>query len=110
MPAFEAAANGPLQGSWATKPSPWWSCDYVHDPRSAIVDGSLHPGDRRQPASRSTPGNVTTSGLQLPPVPDLACHCGRCGGALGAMARPVFPAPAPSHFDAIISSPIGQYA
>ena len=37
--AFEAAANGPLQGILGYETQPLVSCDYVNDSRSAIVDG-----------------------------------------------------------------------
>ncbi|MFM7313007.1 MAG: type I glyceraldehyde-3-phosphate dehydrogenase, partial [Cyanobium sp.] len=37
--AFEAAANGPLQGILGYETRPLVSIDYVNDSRSAIVDG-----------------------------------------------------------------------
>ena len=37
--AFDAAANGPLQGILGYETRPLVSIDYVNDPRSAIVDG-----------------------------------------------------------------------
>ena len=37
--AFEAAANGPLQGILGYETRPLVSVDYVNDPRSAVVDG-----------------------------------------------------------------------
>ena len=35
---FEAAANGPLKGILGYEPRPLVSCDYINDPRSAIID------------------------------------------------------------------------
>lgn len=36
---FQAAADGPLQGILGYETRPLVSCDYINDPRSAIVDG-----------------------------------------------------------------------
>ena len=56
--AFEEAANGPLQGILGYETRPLVSVDYVHDSRSAIVDG-LSTLVVNGPSSRCSPGTTT---------------------------------------------------
>jgi glyceraldehyde 3-phosphate dehydrogenase len=84
--AFEAAANGPLQGILGYETRPLVSIDYVNDSRSAIVDGL---------------STMVTGGSQLKVyawydnewgyscrMADLACHvAGLESAALEAAAR-----------------------
>jgi glyceraldehyde 3-phosphate dehydrogenase len=77
--AFEAAAQGPLEGILGYETRPLVSVDYLNDPRSAIVDG---------------PSTLVVNGTQLKVyawydnewgyssrLADLACHVAALEGA-----------------------------
>jgi len=99
MPRLRPAANGPLQEILGLRNPAPVSCDYVNDPAGRIVDASLQPWYRRQPAQGLTPVRQT-SGLQLPPGRSVALPLRPLVEAARAMAVPDFSLSGPKPFAA----------